>query len=204
MKTVAERIAHLSPCTEAVAWAKHYTMPAKAWRECVRGDWMLWLLGKLSGAPESDARKKLVLAACDCAALPLPHATSVAAALCLETARKWARGEATIEELREARKVAAAAAAAAFSAAADAAADAAAAAAFSAAADAAAAAFSAAFSAAAAAAAAFSAAFSAAAVADAADAAAFSAVRCEMLQKCADIVRQHYPSPPKIAVNYEG
>jgi hypothetical protein len=188
MKTVAERIAHLCPCSEAVAWAKHYTMPDKAWRECVRGDWMLWLIGKLSGAPESDARKKLVLAACDCAALPLPHATSVAAALCLETARKWARGEATIEELREARKVAAAAAAAAFSAAADAAA----------------AAFSAAFSAAAAAAAAFSAAFSAAAVADAADAAAFSAVRCEMLQKCADIVRQHYPSPPKIAVNYEG
>ena len=128
MRTVADRIAHLRPCADALEWARDYTSPAKAWSECEHGDWMLWLLGQLSGVPESDARKLLVLAACDCADLAMPHAKTPVVAKCIKTARRWAKGKATIEQLREARNDAAADAAYAAYAAADAAAAAAAAA----------------------------------------------------------------------------
>src|SRR5574338_605383 len=72
MKTVEMRIRHLDPCIDAAIWAKGYTSPAKAWQECKRGDWMLWLLGKLSGKPREAKRKKLVLCCCECARLALP------------------------------------------------------------------------------------------------------------------------------------
>jgi len=33
----------------------------QAWKDCVRGDWMLWLLGKVSDPVESQSRKDLVI-----------------------------------------------------------------------------------------------------------------------------------------------
>ena len=89
---------------------------------------MLWYAGKLSGPPESEGRKRIVLATCECARLALPifekrHPDDKRVRVCLETAEKWARGEdgVTIEDVRKARYAAAYAAYAA-----DAAADAAA------------------------------------------------------------------------------
>jgi hypothetical protein len=173
---IAARIGHLGPCEEAKEWARGYTSPAKAWRECQRGDWMLWLIGKDAGPPESEGRKQLVLCACECARLALPifetrRPNDARVRECVETAERWAKGEATIDELRVARRAAAAAAAYA-----DADADAAYA----------------------------YAAYAAAAAADAyaayADAAAAyaDAARSKTLAECADIVRKHYPKPPKI------
>ena len=97
-RTVADRIKHLKPCSEAMEWAAGYTSPAKAWAECERGDWMLWLTGSLSGKPGSEARKTLVLCACECARLALPYVTAgekrpLAA---IETAERWARDEAGV------------------------------------------------------------------------------------------------------------
>jgi len=174
--TVASRIKKFYPCDEALTWATRYHSPLAAWKACKRGDWMLWLLGKFSGPPESEGRKKLVLCACECARLSLPsyqkkYPGDERVARCIETAERWANGEATIEELRTARAAAYSAAAAAY-------------AAYSAAADG-----DAAYSAAA------DAAYSAAAAAYAAYSAA--AAREETLAKCADIVRKHYPRPPK-------
>jgi hypothetical protein len=129
---------------------------------------MLWLIGKLSGKPESNKRKKLVLAACECARLSLhilPDGED-RPRIAIETAEKWARGEATMEQVRTA-SCAAYAAAASY--------------------DAANAASYAASYAAAAAYAAFNAAFNAAAV-----------MRTTTLQQCADIVRKHYPKVPRL------
>ena len=154
---------------------------------------MLWLLGKLSGPPEGDGRKKLVLACCECARLApaIKNPEWEAARLaCLDTAERWAKGEATIEELRKTRKDADTYAAAAYTA--TAAAATAASAAYAAyAADA--------YAATAAATAAYAAAYAADAyAADAYAAAAYAAARKQTLKQCADIVRKHYPPVPVV------
>jgi hypothetical protein len=218
---LVEKIKHLHPCSKACEWLSKYTSPAKAWGECKRGDWMLWLLGKLSGEPESDSRKKLVLACCDCARLSLKYTKDPRVLTCIETAENWVNGKATLEELQAARTAAAYAAYAAYAAAAAYAADAAADAyAADAAADAATVAATAATAAAVATATAAVAtadivaaadivAYAAAAVADAvvvaaADTAAYvtadayTTARTETLAVCADIVRKHYPKYPAI------
>ena len=103
--TVADRIRRirrLDPCPPAMAWAAGYTDPALAWAECQDGSWMLWLIGRCAGAPESPARRQLVACACDCAALAQSQARAARVSDCIDTARRWARGEATIEELRDA------------------------------------------------------------------------------------------------------
>jgi len=177
----------LDACREAIEYASTHPDAEAAWAVCTRGDWMLWLAGKLSGPPESDGRRTLVACACECARLSLPifekrYPDDKRVRNCLDVAERWARGEATIEELRVARRAAYAAA--------DAAADASA--------YAATAAYTAAYAyedaAAAAAAATAAAAYAAAYTYAAAYAAAGSRVRAE----CTNIVRRHYPQPPQI------
>ena len=182
MKTLLTQLAEMHACDSAVQWVRSggYKTLSAAWRACPRGDWMLWFAGKKSGDPESEGRRRLVIAACECARLALPYAKSPTVLICIETAEKWSRGEATIEQVHEARRNAAADAYAAYAAAAAAAAYAAAAAddAYA----------YAAYAYAAAAAAAYAYADAAAAYADA---------RKKTLAQCADIVRKHYPRPPR-------
>ena len=149
----------LNACQEAIEFAATHPDAESAWAACTRGDWMLWLAGKLSGPPESEGRRKLVACCCECSRLSLPvyerrYPNDNRVRNCLDVAERWARGEATIAELRKAR------------AAADAAADA----------DAAAAAD---------------------AAASATAAAATATARATTQAECADIVRRHYPQPPK-------
>src|SRR5215471_1726928 len=91
-KTIADRIRHLKPCLEAIEWANDYISPNKAWRECNRGDWMLWILGTQAGKVEPPGRKKLVLCACQCARLAPQYTTDSRLLRCIETADKWAQG----------------------------------------------------------------------------------------------------------------
>jgi len=180
MKHWSDKLTY-SPCAEALTWLKTQPDAQTAWNESERGDWMLYHAGKLAGEPGSDARRPLVLAACECARLVLPHvkAGENRPLLAIETAERWARGETnapTLQEVRHATYAADAAAAATYAAyaaadAADAADAAAAAAAATYAADAAAAAAAATYAAAAAAAATY-AAYAATYAADAAAAAA--------------------------------
>jgi hypothetical protein len=203
-KELARYLKRVGACPEAVEWSKGKTL-AEAWTQCERADWMLWLAAKRM------PRKRVVLAACACARTALKRIPvgEERPAKAIETAERWARGEATITEVRAAY-AAAAAAYAAYAAAADAAyaaadaADAAYAAADAAyayayAADAAAAAAAYAAYAAAAAAAAYAAyaaadadAAAAYAVADAAAAAAYAyaAARTKVLREMADLVRE--------------
>jgi hypothetical protein len=170
MKTWIDNLIETGACREALEWSKGFDSLEDAWKKCERGDWMLWLAGRLSGSPESDSRKRVVLTACQCARLALPYVTKgeKRPLKTIETAEAWARGEEniTLADLRKAYAYAAAAYAdvAAY--------------------DAAYAAY------------AYDAAY--AAYAAAADAAydAYDA-RKETLKKCADIVREYYPNAPK-------
>lgn len=69
---LSDKLKRLHACADAQVWIDTQPDEATAWQACDRGDWMLWLIGKQSGPPESDGRKKLVLCACECARLALP------------------------------------------------------------------------------------------------------------------------------------
>jgi hypothetical protein len=171
----------------------------QAWETCERGNWMLWA----AGAAKVD-RKLVVQAACDCARLALKFvpAGEDRPRIAIETAERWVKGEATLDEVRNAYAAANAAYAAAYAAAnaaanaayaaANAAANAAYAAAYAAANAANAAAANAAYdaNAANAANAAYAAASAAYAAAYAANAAYAYAARTKTLKECAALVRK--------------
>ena len=174
----------MEACKDAIEWAEKYPTLDEAWNACERGDWMGWLLGQLLVGKEGpENRGDLVLAACDCAELVIQHVPDGEdrPRAAIDTARAWARGEATEEEV--AAGAAGAAGDAAWAA--------------GAAGDAAWAAWAARDAGAAGAAgAAWDAAWAAWAAWDAArDAgAAGAAARAKTLKKCADIFRQYFPA----------
>ena len=198
------KLNEMNACDEAIDWIKTQPDWATAWNTCVRGEWMLWLLGRLSKGPESKSRKLLVLTSCECVRLSLKYVTKGedSPLIAIKTAEKWARGLATLQEVKKAAASAYVATADAAYAVDDAAVDSAASVAYGAAADAAVDAAYVAYAAASVAYAAYAAADAAAyvaygaavdAAADAADAA-----KAKTLKQCADIVRKHYPKAPKI------
>ena len=117
MKKWIKPINEMGACSEAIKWLGDYDNLADAWAVCERGDWMLWLLGKLSGEPESDSRRKLVLCACKCARVALPYvqAGEERPLKAIETAEAWANREDGII-LGDVKNAADAAAAAAYAA----------------------------------------------------------------------------------------
>ena len=164
----------LRACEEARTWAKGKDLH-EVWTSCDCADWLLWLAGRMADEPGWPTRKQIVLAACACAETALRYVKpgEDRPRIAIETARAWVRGEASIEDVRLARKNADAADAAA-----DAAAYAAAAAAYAGAYAAAAAAYAAedaTYGAGAYAAASVAAAYAAGAAGYAADAAAYAA-----------------------------
>ena len=127
MKTHILALKKLGACSDAVAFADKYDSTQAAWDACPRGDWLLWLLGRLAGPVDSDSRKKLVGVCAEIAELVLPifekrRPNDKRVRECIETCKRYAIGQATIDEVRTARSAAAAAYDAAYAAAADAAA----------------------------------------------------------------------------------
>ena len=118
-KQFAALLVELNACSEAQEWAGGKSL-AVVWKTCKRGDWLLWLCGKMADKPNWPTRKEVVLAACDCAKLALKYVPKgeERPRKCLETVRAWAAGNATIHEVRTARAAADAYAAAAYAAAA--------------------------------------------------------------------------------------
>ena len=111
-KQFAALLVELNACSEAQEWASGKSLAA-VWKTCKRGDWLLWLCGKMADKPNWPTRKEVVLAACDCAELSLKNVSSgeERPRKCLETVRAWAAGNATIDEVRPAKRDAANAAA---------------------------------------------------------------------------------------------
>ena len=190
----------LGACSDARGWYDGRDSET-AWRECARGDWLLWIAAKLG-----VDRKLIVLAACDCAELAVAYLPrgEQRPQQAIETARAWCQGTAPIEDVRsaaayaadaaEASSMAAGDAAEASSMAAGAAADAASYAAYAAEASSKAASSKAASYAsyyAFCAFCAFCAADASSAFCAAADASCADAARASTLAVCADIVRTH-------------
>lgn len=77
----------------------------QAWRDCKRGDWMLWLIGRhVMSPPWSDGRKLFLLCALACAETvkPAKHNRTISASV--GTLKKWAKGKATVDQAMEARR----------------------------------------------------------------------------------------------------
>lgn len=89
-------LVHLGACKEAVQWVGDRPLHL-AWRQCERGDWMLWL-----AAMAGVDRKVLVFAACQCARTALPYTTGPRPRLAIEAAEGWCSGKVSIEEVRAA------------------------------------------------------------------------------------------------------
>ena len=159
-----------SACADAKAWAREQPSYRAAWTYCERGDWMLWLAGRLSSKPESASRRKLVLCACACARTALRFVPNgeTRPRVTIETAERWARGEhgVTLEAVRAAADASVCHPMSATYAA-----------------------YAAAYAA--------GAARYAADAADAADAARPKTFK-KTFKRCADIVRTHYPTPPRL------
>ena len=114
-KSFVTHLKKIKACEEAVEWVEsHGGTPAECWNDCERGDWMAWLAAKT----KSITRRQLVGALADCAALSLKYYEAEypedkRVRECINTCRRYAKGEATDEELKEAAYTAYAAATAA-------------------------------------------------------------------------------------------
>ncbi len=111
-----QKLKKLGACKDAVIWAFEQENLEKAWQNCERGDWMLWLAGKTAGPSGDTRRKKLVLAAVECAELSISYvrAGENRPAKALRIARDWAiGGKSTLEDVKSAAAAAYASAAAA-------------------------------------------------------------------------------------------
>jgi len=92
MKEHAVYLKKLQACHGAIKWANDYPTLQQAWNVCERGDQMLWLLGKQSGSPESESRKKLLLTVCKCARVSLKYIKSIQTLKSIQIAEKYAKG----------------------------------------------------------------------------------------------------------------
>lgn len=98
MTALVEYLRSVDACEEAIAWVGDRTL-ARAWAECERGDWLLWL------AHHAGVDRRLfVIAATDCAALALPYAGDDVAIRegVIAECYAWAHGERSDEEIRDA------------------------------------------------------------------------------------------------------
>lgn len=105
--TWIRRLEAMAFCKEGLTYCRGFKTWDAFWAGCDRGDWLLWVAGRLAGPPESEARKLLVKAAVACAetAFSLIKNEGMKAAVreCLDVALRWTEGKATIEEVRKAR-----------------------------------------------------------------------------------------------------
>src|ERR1035437_29514 len=105
-KVLLNRLKKLGACSAAVEWLGDRDLET-CWKECPRGEWMLWLAGRAN-----IDRKLLVKAACKCAELVLPlyekkYPKDNRVRNCIAVTLKWVAGKATIAEVRNAAAYAA-------------------------------------------------------------------------------------------------
>ena len=108
MKKHIAYLKKLNACEDAVEWAAEFTTLQKAWDVCERGDWMVWMIAKQSGDPESKSRKKLVLLLCGIVrpVLKFVPEDEKRPLIAIETMEKWVRGEASLQDVRDAASAA--------------------------------------------------------------------------------------------------
>ena len=96
----------LGACREFLDWSAGKSL-REFWQGCERADWMLWLCGKMMNMPDWPTRREVVLAACSCAETVLSLYENKRSGqsdprTAIDTARAWANGNASVEEVRRA------------------------------------------------------------------------------------------------------
>lgn len=193
--SVKARLGRVSACMESIEWVGRRGVK-RAWAECPRSDWMLWLLHRCASTREQrqeSARASVAVVRPAVAIFEARRPGDDRVRVCVDVLERWSRGEATDDELCAARRGATAAAHAAHATAAYATA---AHAAYATAAYATAATAAAATATYATAAAAAATATATADTAAAADTAAWRAARTEAFADGADRIRAVFPEPP--------
>jgi len=114
MTNLKSLLSKLGACKEAVDWCNSKEL-AEAWETCERPDWMLWLCGNMCGKEGWPTKQEIVFVACLIAEDVLPiyenkYPNDRRVRNCIEVTRKWAKSEATMEEVKNARCTASAAA----------------------------------------------------------------------------------------------
>lgn len=98
MNTIHPLLTELDACDPAVQFASNYATLEEAWLACPNGAWMLWFADRSPAV----TRRQLTPAVCAVARTVLHLATEPAALIAIETAERWARGAATVKEVKEA------------------------------------------------------------------------------------------------------
>ena len=107
-KSFVKKLKKLNACEDAVNWCvQHGGTSAELWRDCERGDWMAWYAAKVG-----VDKRALVGALADCAALSLKYYEAQypddkRVRECIATCRRYAKGKATEEDVRNAANSAA-------------------------------------------------------------------------------------------------
>jgi len=92
-----QQLIEMKACQEAIDWVGERTIQ-QAWKDCHRGDWMLWLLEKVEGWVDE---KEIMLLGCWCARRVLKYVPKeeTRPLKAIEAKEKWIRGEITREEM---------------------------------------------------------------------------------------------------------
>ena len=108
-----KRLAGLGACDDALTWIGNRTL-SRAWAECERADWMLWIASRLDGRCGWPDLTVVVRAACSCAARSLRYVKSGdhRPRNAIRAARRWARNPSEKNKAAAASAATAAAAAA--------------------------------------------------------------------------------------------
>jgi len=93
-----DKLENMHACKGACEWVGGKSL-SEAWETCERGDWMLWL-----AVAVGVDRKKVVLAACECARLSLRYIPEgeTRPLKAIQVAEAWVNGEASLEEVEQA------------------------------------------------------------------------------------------------------
>ncbi len=100
-----DKLIQLNACEPAIEWAKDKDLNT-AWNTCERGDWMIWLLTE---SPNEVTDQELRLIAVECCRSVQRLMTDQRSINAVDVAERYANGEATDEELRQAQAAAEAA-----------------------------------------------------------------------------------------------
>ena len=97
-KNFLARLKMLAACRDAVKWVEFRDLK-QVWAECERIDWLLWLAGR-----SNIDSKLLVQVAVECAELSLPnyekqYPNDNRIRDCINTVKRWIKGEASLEDV---------------------------------------------------------------------------------------------------------
>lgn len=97
-----DKLIQLKACEPAIEWANGKDLET-AWNTCERGDWMIWLLTESKNEVTDQELRLIAVECCRSIQHLMTDQRSINA---VDVAERYANGEATDEELRQARAAA--------------------------------------------------------------------------------------------------